>query len=221
MPRRWRRGRQARLPIGLALAMLVAAASGAPGQELIDRVLVRVGTTAITLTDVQAAIGLGLVEPRPGQDAEKSATDQLVERQLLLDEVARFPPPEPEAAAVDREVARMKAKAGPRLAALMQSTGLDETRLRDFARDTTRIQAYLNERFGTGGGGVTDEEVQQYYQTHAAEFTRNGQLLPFDAVESDARQRTSMARRDATIAQWMRDLRGRADVIEVGPHTAR
>lgn len=188
--------------------------SFASAQQLIDRVVARVNGTAITLTDVQAAIGLGVVEAAAGQDAEKSATDQLVERSLLLNEVERFPPPEPTPAEIDKQVAEYTTHAGAQLGALKYSTGIDDRAIRNIARDSLRIQAYLAQRFGTAAV-VTDDEAQQYYDAHPAEFTRNGRLQPFEAVEADARARASADRRRTTILQWLRDLRSRADVVEV------
>jgi hypothetical protein len=186
----------------------------ASAQQLIDRVLARVNGAAITLTDVQAAIGLGVVEPAAGQDAEKSALDQLIDRALELNEVERFPPPEPTAAEIDRQAAAYARHAGARLPALEESTGIDDRAIRNTARDTLRIQAYLAQRFGTAAV-LTDDEVQAYYDTHRAEFTRDGQLQPFEAVETEARARAAAERRRQTIAQWLRVLRGRADVVEV------
>ena len=179
-------------------------------QQLLDRVLARIGTTAVTLTDVRAAIGLGLIDARSVDD--RDAVNQVVNRQLMLTEVARFPPPEPSAAAVDQEVAAMKKRAGDTLGELMRTTGLDEMRLADLARDTLRIQAYVALRFGTSRP-VADEEVRRYYNEHQAEFTRDGKVLPFEDVETDARQRAAAARLRDTISQWVRDLRSRTEVV--------
>jgi hypothetical protein len=179
-------------------------------QQLLDRVVARVNGNAITQSDVNAAIALGMIDDANAGDAT-AAVDQLIRRQLVLAEVARFAPPEPDPSLVDREVATMKTRAGARLPQVMQATGIDETRIRDLARDTLRIQAYLNQRFGTTVQ-VSDEEVRQYYRAHPSEFVRNGSPVPFEEAEPDARQRAAAARRTATIAQWMIDLRGRADV---------
>ena len=182
-------------------------------QQLLDRVVARVNNVPITLTDVNAALGLGVVTVSGAEDPGAAAMRQLIERQLILAEVARFAPPEPDAAAIDRDVADMKARTGDRLAALMQSTGLDEQRIRDIARETLRIQAYLNQRFGATVQ-VSEGEVEQYYRAHPEEFTRNGQLMSFDDAEAIARERSSALRRAALVAQWLRDLRTRADVVE-------
>jgi hypothetical protein len=97
---------------------------------------------------------------------------------------------------------------------LMESTGLDEDRLRDVARDTLRIQAYLTQRFGTTVQ-VNDAEVREYFRVHASELTRNGAPLSFEEAEPLARERAAEERRRATIAKWLNDLRARAEVVEL------
>jgi hypothetical protein len=187
----------------------------AHGQQLLDRVLARVDGAPITLTDVQAAIGLGIIQVGSG-DAIAEGTQQMLDRQLELTEVQRFPPPEPPPDAVAREGARLKMNAGPRLPMLMQSTGLTEQRVSEMARENLRIAAYLDQRFGTTVQ-VSDEEVAAYYRTHEAEFTKSSGSVPYEEAEPIARQRASTERRRAIINQWIRDLRSRADVTVNAP----
>ena len=203
-----------RLGVWLVAAIYIGSTLPASAQRLIDRVIARVASNAITLTDVRAAIGLGVVQPGPGEDAETAARDQLIERELLLEEIARFPPPEPGNADIEKEVARLEANAGRQLESLMQATGLDAQRIREIARDTLRIQAYVNQRFGTAAV-AGDDEARQYYDTHQAEFTRNGVASPFLEVIAEARQRASADRRRTLVNQWVRDLRARAEVVLV------
>ena len=197
----------------LVAAIFVGWLSPLTAQQLLEKVVARVNTYTITLTDVNAALALGVVDVPGGATQEGIATQHLIDRQLVLTEVARFAPPEPDMAAVDREIATMKERAGARLDAVMQATGLDEARLRDLARDTLRIQAYLNQRFGATVQ-VSDEEVALYYRNHTSEFQRNGTTIPFEEAEPTARQSAAAARRGATILQWMTDLRQRAEVVE-------
>ena len=184
-------------------------------QILLDRVVARVDGYAITLSDVRAAIGLGLVDVPSGAN-EEAAIDGVIERQLELAEVARFAPAEPPPDAIDRETAAIRMRAGVRLTELMSATGLDEGRVRDTARDNLRVQAYLDQRFGTTVQ-LTEEEVLQYYRIHPDEFTRDGRLMPFAEAEPSARERAAMERRSAMLAQWHRDLRGRADIVLTTP----
>jgi hypothetical protein len=192
------------------VALIAVAVYPLAAQQLLDRIVARANGDVITLTDVKAAVALGVVEA-PAGAGESVAIERLIDRQLVLAEVARFAPPEPAAADVARETAALAARVGSRLAALMESTGIDEARIRDIARDNLRIQAYLNQRFGTTAQ-LTEEEVEQYYRIHPDEFTRNGTLMPFGEAEPLVRARAGAERRASTVAQWMQDLRSRADV---------
>jgi hypothetical protein len=134
-------------PVRFLLLCALVMATHADAQQLLDRVLARVDSAVITLSDARAAIGLGVVEsPSPEPDA--AAVQQLIDRQVLLVEVGRFPSPEPAAEAVDALAATLRARAGNRLDALMRATGIDEARVREMARDTLRIDAYVRQRFG-------------------------------------------------------------------------
>jgi hypothetical protein len=188
-------------------------------QQLLDRVLARVDGVPITLTDVQAAIGLGIIQVGSG-DAIADGTQQMIDRQLELSEVQRFPPPEPSPDAVARETARLTMNAGPGLPMLMQTTGLTQQRITDMARDNLRIAGYLDQRFGTTVQ-VSDDEVAAYYRTHEAEFTKAGGTVPYEEAEPIARQRVASERRRAIISQWIRDLRSRAGVVVNPPITNR
>jgi hypothetical protein len=200
----------------LVAALATVAPLQPAAQQLLDRIVARVGATVITQTDVEAALALGIVEPRPGEDRTAAGTRQLIDRQLLLAEVARFPPMEPSAADVDALVARMRTRAGADFAALVKRTGLDEQRIRDLARDSLRIQAYLDQRFGAAAQASV-QEARDYYEAHPQEFMRNGALAPFEEVETAARESASADRRGRTVAQWLADLRTRGDVVTLAP----
>lgn len=126
-----------------SFASFVVKASSA--QQVLDRVVARVGASAITQTDVDAAIAFGIVDRQAGEPLK-----QIIDRRLMLAEVTRFPPPEPGEMAIAEQVARMKATAGSELNAIQKRTGVDEKRLTELARQTLRIQSYLLQRFGTG-----------------------------------------------------------------------
>jgi hypothetical protein len=196
--------------------LLVLLAPAAAAQEVLDRVIARVNGEPITLSDARAALGLGIVERPSGVDPILSALRQLVERRLVLAEVARFAPPEPAPAALDREVAALKARVGgpEQLTAFEQTTGVGDLQIREIARDTLRMQAYLTQRFGSSVQ-ASDEEAAEYYRTHQDEFRVNGQLTAYADAQADARQKAAAERRRVLIFQWMRELRQRADVVEM------
>lgn len=196
-------------------ALVVLGGTWSFAQDVIDRVMAIVAGQVITLSDVRAALALGIVESRP-PDVEGNATQQLIDRALMLQEVARFLPPEPAAAAIDARTAQVRARfASPaefdRMTAL---TGLDAIRLRDLVRDDLRIQAYLTQRFGASGT-PTDEEVMRYYRAHRDEFTRGGVPETFEEAAAEVRTRAAAERRRELIADWIASLRGRADIREL------
>ena len=194
------------------VAAIFATSLHAAPPQLLDRVVARVGATVITQTDVEAALALGIVEAVSGEDRLASGTRQMADRQLLLAEVARFPPMEPSAADVDALVARMRSRAGAGFESIMKRTGLDPQRLRELARDSLRIQAYIDQRFGTTAQ-ASPQEAREYYDSHPQEFRRDGAVLPFEEVEDAARQSASAERRRRTVVQWIADLRTRGEIV--------
>lgn len=113
-------------------------------QQLLDRVVARVGATAITQTDIEAAVAFGVIDPKAGDPVK-----QMIDRRLMLAEVNRFPPPEPDFRAIQALMVNMKMVAGPDVNAVMKRTGVDDNRLSELARETLRIQSYVLQRFGS------------------------------------------------------------------------
>jgi len=200
-----------RSPFALWLSIaFVATVAGVSAQKVIDRVVARVADRPVTLTDVRAARELGVVDAPAGSAGDSEALKKMIERQLALVELTRFPLPEPQAGSVDDEVARMTGFAGPRLAEIKQANGIDDKRLRELARDTLRIRYYLDERFAPPP--VSDADAQQYYRTHPDEFRENGVVVPFEEAASAARAAAAEAGRRVRIVRWMDNLRARIDV---------
>ena len=126
-----------------AFAIFAAFAVTAGAQQLLDRVVARVGMAAITQTDVDAAVAFGVVDPTAGDPVKL-----MIDRRLMLAEVNRFPPPEPDFRAIQALMVNMKARAGSDVNAVMKRTGVDDNRLSELARETLRIQSYVQQRFG-------------------------------------------------------------------------
>jgi hypothetical protein len=133
-------------PLVLAAIVTVSEPLGA---EIVDRVLAVAAGELITLSDVRGAIELGLVEVGGAPDPVRAALSRLIERALILDEVNRYAPPEPTAAAVDARVAALRSRFADAAAfeAALRRSGFDAPRLREVVRENLRIQAYLAQRF--------------------------------------------------------------------------
>jgi hypothetical protein len=177
----------------LAFGSWLLALSSVGHAEIIDRVLAILPGQIITLTDVEAALELGLVEAPASGDRIAGGLSAVIDRVLMLNEVRRVSPPEPSPAAIDARVARIRQRfsAPAELSRVLDARGLDETIVRLYAADDLRLASYLEERF-TAAAQPTDEEIRQ-------------------AGES-ARQRLTDERRRTLIGAWTAELRRRADV---------
>ena len=204
-----RRGLRAALMVVLAVAAVAA-----HQETLVERTVAVVGGTAITLSDVQTALALGLVEG-VGPDADAQGLARLVERWLILHEVSRFAPPEPRQADIDARLAAVSARAGSpdALAALLARGGFTPGRLAAWVRDDLRIAAYLDQRFATAGV-ASEADVAEYAAAHSADLDAAG-VSAADRPRV-ARERLQAERRRELITDWLGELRRRTVVIEIG-----
>lgn len=189
----------------LVLALAPAPAIG----EVIDRVLAVVDRQVIMLSDVRAAIDLGLVMA----SGEPAVLEALVKRALVLAEVARYAPPEPDAADIDERLAGIEARLGiDAFGAALRRSGLDRQRLRAMLRQDALVESYLTQRFSVTAM-PTDEQVQAYYRERPGEFGGAASAEgPSEAVLAVARERLTAERRARLVDEWIDDLRRRAQI---------
>jgi hypothetical protein len=209
-PSPWRSPAQATRSLGvLALGLSLVSAPPAGARELIDRVMAVVAGHVITLSDVRGALDLRLVRVGAEGDRLGAALARLIDRRLVLQEVDRYQPPEPEARIVDERVAALRASAGSpeAVSAVFAATAMNDARLRDHARDELRIEAYLNQRFAATAQ-PTEDEVAKEYEARREQYAPLSLAEAFDAI----RRRLGETRREALIAEWIAGLRGRAAV---------
>jgi hypothetical protein len=132
------------------LAFVLMFTDVASGQ-VIDRIMAVVGGRPIILSDVNAAIQFRLVEPPAGAaDPLAYTLERLVRRTLVLAEVERFQPPEPDPIEITVRVDDLQRRAGSVEAfdQALSVTGITREQLRRHIRDDLRIATYLNQRFG-------------------------------------------------------------------------
>lgn len=202
-------------PCALVWTLALSAWPGAAvaRAQVIDRVLAVVDRQVVTRSDVRAALDLGLVAATD----EAAAAASLVDRALVLAEVARYAPPEPAAGAIDEQVAGIRARLGAQaFEAALRRSGLDVPRLRTLVRQDLLIQSYLSQRFSVTAM-PTDEQVEEYYRERRRTFVDGaGVELDMAAALPIARERLTAERRARLIAEWIADLRRRAQ-IEIRP----
>lgn len=119
--------------------------------QTIDRLAAVVGGQPITLSDVNAALQFHLVDvPQDAPNRVDAALQKLIDRTLMLTEVDRFQPPEPDPAEVTSRMDALRRQAGSEAAFTheLDVVGMTQDRLRRFIRDDLRTATYLNQRFG-------------------------------------------------------------------------
>jgi hypothetical protein len=170
---------------------------------LIDRVLATVEGHVITLSDVRAVRALGLVPSGTADAGADAVLDALIDRVLVLAEVDRYMPPEPDAATIARGVAAIRAAHPGSYESALDTAGLDEAFVRLWVRSELRIEGYLAQRFA-GVVEPGEEDFEAYRRAHAAE----GRPLDDAAV----RAAVTAERRAALVREWIAGLRARATI---------
>ena len=179
---------------------------------VLDRMVAVVNGDVVTQSDVRAARRLRLLPSAAAMDDEMLVT-QLIERRLILAEVARYAPPEPtleQIAARQRSWAASLA-AGADHAKLLESAGFRDADLTRWLRDDLRIVAYLDQRF-TAAAQPTREQALAYFREHEADFAVAGTTPEFAAVEAEVRRRVAADRRATRIREWIDSLKQRAEI---------
>jgi hypothetical protein len=189
---------------------LLALSPASSRAEIIDRILAVVDGAIIMQSDVLMTVRLGLVPGAAATDQLSAPLEALIERRLILEEVDRYAPPDPPDAETDRHLADVRARAGGHFDAVLVETGISLDQVRRHVRDDLRMEAYLQQRFGTMQ--PSDDEIARYYRDHPAAFTRNGVLAPLADVRDVVSAELIAARRSTTIHDWITGLRRRANV---------
>jgi hypothetical protein len=203
--------------VALVCALMLQASAGR-ADDLLDRVLATVEGRVITLSDVRTAARFGLVPTHGSPDVMTATLDGLINRLVILAEVERYAPPEPDPTAIREGVARIHARfpSEEDLAAALRVAGFDEAALVQWARNDLRIARYLDERFA-GAAEPTDEDIEGYMRRHEADLQRAGHRLDDPEVLRLARERVAAERHQAVVAEWVEGLRARAGVSTTPP----
>jgi hypothetical protein len=166
---------------GLVL-VLVLLLGGSMRADVIDRIMAVVGGQPITLSDVNAALQFQLVVPPPGtRDPLAFTLERLIDRALMLAEVDRFQPPEPDPVEVTIRIDQIERAAGSTAAfeTSLQVTGSTRDRLRRFIRDDLRIATYKNQRFGAA---VSSADRDAAIAAWIAELRRRAEItVPYQS----------------------------------------
>jgi hypothetical protein len=201
--------------IPLILCLLLSPSyRAAEATEIIDRVLAVVSGNLIMLSDVNAVRDFRLMDIAEGADPVRDILPRLIDRALILAEVERYAPPEPDLETVSRrlESVRMTFQSPQAFETALARVGFDEKHLRETLRQDLRILAYLDQRFTVPP--LNEEDLSRYYREHPESFMQNGQLQPFEQARSRVVDAAAAERRRRLIEEWVAGLRRRAEIVE-------
>ncbi|MGE3177391.1 MAG: hypothetical protein AB7O32_07965, partial [Vicinamibacterales bacterium] len=178
--------------------------------EVIDRMLAVVSGDLIMMSDVSAAIEFGLVPQTRGPDVTALVLSQLIDRALMLAEVERYAPPEPDAQALERELQAVRERflSPEAFRDALARYGIDESSLRETLRANLRLRAYLAQRFSAVP--PSDEELARYFDANRERFSRSGEVPSFESARADVLQALELDRRQLMVNDWLAGLKRRA-----------
>jgi len=200
------------------LLLLPPALPAAP--RLVDRILTVVDEDPILASEVDQAIGLGLVERRPGESdsgLRRRVLDSLIEQRLRFHEVDRFGLSEVPVEVIEAHFQEVRARfPDPEaFAARLAELGLDAVALRQIVARQLMVLTFVEERLGPRIFVGLDEIRAYYEQILAPELRRRGEPVPpIEEVRERIRGVLKERRLNEEIARWTEELRRAADITD-------
>lgn len=200
----------------IVAAIVLLVSHAAIADVVVDRVLAVVNGHLITLSDVRTVLTLHLVDPQKEPDVTGAALERLVDRMLILDEVDRYAPPEPDRSAVDARLAEVERLGPADRTAWLASLGVSEAWLRQWLRDDLRMRSYIELRFSEIAQ-ATDDDLENYFRQHQPALAGTPQTAPSAEAQQVAREQLREEKRRVIVADWIAGLRRRADITRPSP----
>ena len=214
-------------PLTLWLVGICCLATLAAGQQidepeaaLVDRILAVVDEDPILDSDLDKAIGIGLIVPEEGEsenDYRRRVLDLLIDEKVRFHEIDLFGFSEIPVAEVDRQFdeIREQFEDDEAFAARLEEVGLDEQGLRQILARQLMVLIYVEERLGARVF-VGLDEIQQYYnEVLVPELRERGQPIPpQQEVREEIRAVLREIRLNEEIERWTEDLRQDADIVD-------
>lgn len=210
-------------PLRRALALLalaLPAALAAQDSVLVDRIVAVVDDDPILLSDLERAIGLGIVERLPGdtdETLERRALDQLIEHRLRFHEVDRFGFRQVPVSEIEAQVAEIRAsfESDEQFHQRLAELDLDPTSLRQLVARQLSILAYVDERLGARIF-VDLDDIQAYYEEELRPTMeeQGSPLPPLPEIRESIRYLLRQRRLTAEVERWTAELAAEADILD-------
>lgn len=190
------------------------AASGA--NVLKDRVIAVVDDDPILATDLDRAIVVGQLEPKPGEPQRtfrRRVLDDLLAQRLRFHEIDRFGLEQVPVDQIERQVAEVRSrfKDDATYRQKLREVGLDEAALRQLMARQLEVLAYVDERLGPQVF-VGLDDISNYYRTVLTPQLQQQHLPvpPLESVRDKIREVLRQQRLTEEIERWTEELRRKA-----------
>ena len=203
--------------IALALTLTVTAAIPARA-DVIDRILAVVGRELITLSDVTAALKLGLVPPPPAWRRRGSRHPRCADcASARTVEANRYQPPEPPAADSRRGSTRSGAAPVTRgvVTRHWRSLGCRRNSCGSRLRDDLRIEAFPRAALRLGPPALRPGAPGVLPDASGRLRTSRRRVRPFSDVRDAIRTQLAATQRATPINEWLDGLRRRTEIADL------
>lgn len=195
-----------------------APAVGEAEAELVDRIVAVVDEDPILTSDLDRAIGLGLVtraEGEPERAFRRRVLDLMLESRLRAHEVDRFGFTEVSLTEVEQAVQALESRFADRAAfeERLTEVGLTRDEVRQIVARQVMVLTYVDERLGPRVF-VSLDDIREYYDSvFRPEMKQAGQAVPeLDSVREQIRLVLREQRLNEEIERWTEELRLEADI---------
>jgi hypothetical protein len=183
-----------------------------------DRVVAVVDEDPILASDLDRAIVLGQVAPKPGEAPgafRRRVLDDLVAQRLRFHEIDRFGLEQVPVDQIEKQVAEVRArfKDEATFSQKLREVGLDETALRQLMARQLEVLTFVDERLGPQVF-VSLDDVAAYYKNVLTPEMQKQRLPvpPLDEVRDKIREVLRQQRLTEEIDHWTEELRRKANI---------
>jgi parvulin-like peptidyl-prolyl isomerase len=197
----------------LALAALTSA-QFTPAQEVIDRIVARVDTDIILLSDVRALARYQLfVDGKPESDAK--ILDRLIDQWMVRNEAKAALFPQPSEDEVNHSLERLKRSfSSPQeFEERKKQSGLTDEVVERMLRSQLYLSNYLDSRF-RASIQIEEKDIEEFYKTHVVPRAESlGQAPPtLDAASGFIQEALVQQAIDVQADRWLKESRARLHV---------
>jgi len=203
--------------VALSTASWAAPSPSSTGANVLkDRVIAVADEDPILASDLDRAIVIGQLEPKPGESQRafrRRVLDDLIAERLRFHEIDRFGLEQVPVDQIERHVAEVRArfKDDATFRQKLKEVGLDEAALRQMMARQLEVLAYVDERLGPQVF-VGLDDIANYYRTVLTPELQKQRLPvpPLESVRDKIREVLRQQRLTGEIERWTEELRRKA-----------